>query len=96
VRPLLYSPSGDVVAIETSNEDRKDAILIEMFGLLQGIPTCLAKWQPHGGVKAATAAMSDAIVDLIGRPRLEQAWGITFQDAPTPKTFADVEAAVGG
>lgn len=85
-----------MVAVETTNEDRKDAVLIELFGLLQGIPMCLAKWQPHGGVKAATAAMADAIVDLIGRPRLEQAHGITFQDAPASKTFADVEGQVAG
>jgi hypothetical protein len=80
VRPLLYSPSGDVVAIETTNEDRKDAILIELFGVLVGVPACLDRWHAVGGVRVATNHMVAAIVEVIGKERLEQTWGVTLTE----------------
>jgi hypothetical protein len=94
VKPLLYAPNGNVIAVETTNEDRKDAILVELFALLAGVPACLERWRQHGGVQVATSQMIGAIVEVIGKERLEQAWGVTLEEkaAPAPKTFADVEA----
>jgi hypothetical protein len=98
VKPLLYAPNGNVIAVEADDGDRKDAILIELFGMLAGVPACLDRWQAVGGVRVATSQMIGAIVEVIGKERLEQAWGVTLEEkaAPAPKTFADVEAGARG
>jgi hypothetical protein len=97
VKPLLYAPNGNVIAVETTNEDRKDAILIELFGMLAGVPACLDHWRQRGGIQVATSQMIGAIVEVIGKERLEQTWGVTLTEksAPAPKTFADVERDAG-
>lgn len=86
-RPLLFSPDGAVLAAEPTSADREammEALLVEIFGLLQGAPKAVRKWQPHGGMKGAVQALSDAIVHLVGKERLEREHRImiTVQEEP--------------
>lgn len=91
MRPLLYGAQGDVVAVETTDQDRKDEVLLELFGLLAGVPTCVERWKQLGGVEVATAQMVAAIVELLGKERIEKAWDVTIGQRPVPKTWADIE-----
>jgi hypothetical protein len=45
-----------------------------------------------GGVQVATSQMIGAIVEVVGKERIEQAWGVTLEDRSRPDAITDVVA----
>lgn len=104
-RPLLFSPSGHVIAAAHDpaevKDATKDALLIEVFGIIQGVPSVISKWERVGGMTAAVQQISQMIVGVIGVEELGKRLGIEISEVVNPtavpgppdgaKTFDDVE-----
>lgn len=106
--PLLYGPGGHIIAARHDKDEvkeaTKDALLIEVFGIINGVTSVIEKWERVGGMTAAVQQVSQMIVGIYGTEEIGRRLGIEITEVVNPtavpgppegmKTFDDVEREV--
>lgn len=95
--PLLYGPGGRPIAVQMDQAKiiaaQKDAVLVELWGLINGEPNTIRKWGQVGGLDEAFKALSVLILELIGKEVIEQRLNCTIQVEVRPDALAPTATA---